>query len=77
MDFKLTLGEVAAVENLSGVSIDSVAEAGTPKGKALAALVFVIKKRENPDFTFEDALNMDMEEALALIGDEETDAVKN
>lgn len=69
--FKLTLGEIAAVENLSGVAIDAITEAGTPKGKALAALAFVVKKRENPDFTFEDALNMSMDDAMALIGDDD------
>lgn len=70
---KLTLGEIAAVENLSGVAIDAIEDAGTPKGKALAALAFVIKKRENPDFTFENALDLDLEEAMALIGDNDVD----
>lgn len=56
----LTLGEVAAVENLSGVAIDQLGEAGVPKGKLYAALVFVMNKRHNPEYTFEDALNMDM-----------------
>lgn len=75
---KLTLGEVAAVEDLSGISIDAIADTGTPKGRALAALVMVIKNRTNPEFTFNDALNMDMGEAAALVNfDDETDEVKN
>lgn len=77
MGFKLTLGEIAAVENLAGVSIDSIGQDETPKGKAMAALVFITKKRDNPDFTFEDALNMDMDEALAIISDEEDPKDKN
>lgn len=73
MDFRLTLGEIAAVEDLSGISIDQIQEAGVPKGKALAALVMVVKKRETPGFTFKDALAMDMQEAMALIGDDGDD----
>lgn len=75
MQKRLTLGEIAAIENLSGVSIDSLMDEGTPKGKALAALVFVAKKREDPDFTFDDALNTDMDEAMEIVnatmGDED------
>lgn len=77
MGFKLTLGEIAAVENLAGVSIDAIGQDETPKGKAMAALVFVTKKRDNPDFTFDDALNMDMDEALAIISDEDDPKDKN
>lgn len=75
--FKLTLGEVAAVESLSGVAIDEIADAGTPKGKALAALVFVMKKRANPDFTFEMALDTDMDEAMAIVNPDEDPKSQN
>ena len=65
---KLTLGDVAAVESLSGMSISAIGDDEQPKGKALAALVFVIKRKSDSDFTFEDAMNMTMEEASEVLG---------
>jgi hypothetical protein len=56
----LTLGEVAAVESLSGLAIDQLGEAGVPKGRLYAAIIFVLNKRANPDYTFDDAMNLDM-----------------
>ncbi len=31
-------------------------QADKPKGKMLAAIAYVVKRRDNPDFTWEDAL---------------------
>jgi hypothetical protein len=56
----LTLGEVAAVEDLSGLAIDQLGEEGVKKGRLYAAIIFVLNKRANPDYKFEDALNLDM-----------------
>lgn len=72
----LTLGEVAFIEDLSGMSISSIADADMPKGKALAAVVTVAKRRAGqPDFKFNDALKVPMSEVNALLGlgEEETD----
>lgn len=65
---KLTLGEIAAVENLAGVGMGVLGDEEAPKGKLLAALVFVVKKRSNSEFTFEDAMNVDMETAMETLG---------
>lgn len=65
---KLTLGEVAAIEDLSGTAISAVSEQ-TPQGKFLAALVMVAKRRSGePTFTFNQALAMPMVEANELLG---------
>ncbi|MFL0202114.1 hypothetical protein ACHFI2_16145, partial [Exiguobacterium acetylicum] len=57
---RLTLGEVAKIEQLSGFSISSLSDE-TPQGNFLAALVMVAKRRSGePAFTFEDALNVPM-----------------
>jgi len=64
----LTLGEVALVEEKAQVSIDLATADETPKGKVLAALVYVFKRREDPKFTFTDALDMDLESAQAFLG---------
>lgn len=71
---KLTLGEIDKVESLAGVSISQLGEDGTPKGKMLAALAFVAKRREEmgaglpPKFSWNDALELTIDEANALIG---------
>jgi hypothetical protein len=51
----LTIAEMVEIEERTGLSIDSLGEAGIPKGKVLQAMAFIIKKRENPDFTWEEA----------------------
>lgn len=71
---KLTLGEIDKVESLAGVSISQLGEDETPKGKMLAALAFVAKRREEmaaglpPKFSWNDALELTIDEANALIG---------
>ena len=63
---QLTLGEVAKVEDLTGRQFDDNAQ---PRGRYLIALVYVLKRRDNPDFTYEDAENLDANEAGDLIND--------
>lgn len=76
MDIKnLTMGEISKVEELSGLPIGALAEDDKPKGKLMAALAFVIKRREDPKFTLESANNMTMEEITALLLGED-DSVK-
>jgi hypothetical protein len=68
-DFEgLTLNEVETIENLTGVSIDLVAADGAPKGKNLKAIIFVMKRRENPNFTIDEAGNFSIKDAMALFG---------
>ena len=72
-DFEsLTLEEVELIENLTNTSIDEAFQNGKPKGKALSAFVWVVQKRDNPNYKMEDAKKMSLKQALALIkGDEE------
>jgi len=72
-DFEsLTLQEVEIIENLTNSSIDEAFSNGKPKGKALSAFVWVVMKRNNPGYKMEDAKNISLKEALAMIkGDEE------
>lgn len=69
MPKSLTLGETAQVEEISGQSIADLDNPTAPKSRLLGALVMVIKKRTNPDFTLEDAWSMDTTEAADLIAD--------
>jgi hypothetical protein len=49
----LTLDEVEEVETILGGSIDSVLAGGQPKGRALKAIVYIFKRREDPAVTME------------------------
>jgi hypothetical protein len=72
-DFEsLTLEEVELIENLTNSSIDEAFANGKPKGKALAAFVWVVMKRDNPNYKMEEAKKISLKEALGMIkGDEE------
>lgn len=54
----LRVHEIETIEEVIGTSIDEAFGAGAPRGKALRALGYVIKRRDNPDFTLEDAGNL-------------------
>lgn len=71
-DFEsLTLEEVELIENLTNSSIDEAFGNGKPKGKALAAFVWVVRKRNDPSYKMEDAKKLSLKDALAMIqGDE-------
>lgn len=73
---KLTLGEIAKFEDLANCSVDMLERTETPKGKALAALAFVIKRRTgDPKFTWAQAQELTMTEAQEIlgIGDDDTE----
>lgn len=65
---KLTLGEIAKVEELSGISINEIGSGHSPQAKAMAALVFVMKRREDQSFTFKDAMDLNMDEVNEILG---------
>jgi len=68
----LTLDEVETIENLSGRAMDELMDAGQLKGKALKAIIWVVRKREDPNFKMEDAGKVSVAEALDLFkGDAE------
>lgn len=74
MDIKtLTLGEVSKIEELSGLPLSALAEDDKPKGKLLAALALVIKRREDPKFTYEMASQMTTQDVMTLIDSDEVD----
>ncbi|TCU48346.1 hypothetical protein [Curtobacterium sp. PhB146] len=65
---KLTLGEIEKVEDISRLSIDQIGEDGVPKARMLSALVYVIKRREDPTFQFDQAREFTQDQALELLG---------
>lgn len=51
----LTLGEVETIEDIVGKPFSQVFSNGGVSAKAAVALVYVVKRRANPDFTLEEA----------------------
>ena len=72
---KLTLGEIAKVEELGGISINEIGAAGRPQAKAMAALAFVMKRREDQSFTFKDAMDLNMDEVNEILGLDEEEVI--
>lgn len=52
---ELKVREIIAIEDALGESIDTAFAAGKPKGRVLQAIGLVMKQREDPNFTLEDA----------------------
>jgi hypothetical protein len=67
---KLTFGEIIEIEEKSGVEFSTVLNGGVPPTKALAALVWVLLRRDQPDLTWDDALKLELNSADDLFVDE-------
>lgn len=67
MNFEtLTLEETETLEQLTGFSIDSLMDTGNPRGKVLKCFVWIIKKRNDPNYTIEQASKVTLKEAFAI-----------
>jgi hypothetical protein len=74
IDFNsMTLNEIELIENLTSRNIDSIMAEDAPRGRVFKAIIFVYKKRTDPNYTFEQAGSLSLEEASALFGGEDTD----
>ena len=51
----LTGNEIIAFEELSDMPFDVIGDPTQKKGRALVALACIIKRRDQPDYTFEEA----------------------
>jgi|TARA_R110002051_G_scaffold295592_2_gene361402 hypothetical protein len=51
----LTIGEIEEIEELTGRSIQSIQDPEAPMGSTLRVLAYIIKRRDNPEFTLEEA----------------------
>ena len=68
MDFQtLTLGEISKIEEISGLPLSAMADEDKPKGKQMAAVAFIIMKREDPTFTMKQAEALTFTEVTALM----------
>lgn len=51
----LKIREIEEIEEILGEAMDVAFAQGRPKGKALRAVGYILRRRDNPDFTLEDA----------------------
>jgi hypothetical protein len=56
----ITLGELEQIEDITGRNVVSELGRGQPSAKTMTALVYIFKRRLDPDFTIDDAKNMDV-----------------
>lgn len=66
----LTLEEVETIEQLTGLSIDTIMDAGKPRGKVLRSFVWIMGKRANPSYSIEDAGKVSLTEAVKMFNGE-------
>lgn len=64
----LTVAEVAKIEELSGQPITAFEDENRPKALPMAALAFVIKRREDSTFTWNKALELPFSDLSVIIG---------
>ena len=69
---ELTLGDVAEVEELSGQPLAALGDSNAPKGKLMVALAWIIKRKEDPKFTYEHAKKLTMDEIEGLFDENPT-----
>lgn len=67
MSKSLTIGEVAKVEELSGLSAAQFEDNDKPRALLAAAMAYVIRRREDPKVKFADLLDMDVEAVEAIV----------
>lgn len=63
----LTLGEVSKIEEISGLPLSAMADEDKPKGKQMAAIAFILMKREDATFTLKQAEALTFSEVTALL----------
>jgi hypothetical protein len=64
---ELTLGEIETIEEIVGRDVLRELGRGTPGAKTLIAVVYVIKRRSDPDITLDDVRRMNVN-ALRISG---------
>jgi hypothetical protein len=64
----LTVGEMAEVERISGVSLTAMGDATAPKAGLFMALAYVARRREDREFTLDDAKAMTISDIGDILG---------
>ncbi len=65
---KCTLQEISDIERLAGTGIAVLAEPTKPRGKLLAAMLYIHRRRHIKGYKWNDAMNVPLDEALTVLG---------
>lgn len=72
MEFEdITLGEIAEIEDYANLPFSDIAEERIGVIKLRIALAWIIKRRENPEFTIADAEKLTPGDFATLFGDDD------
>ena len=63
---KVTVGDIVDIEETVGMPWDDIVDMDSPPTKVLLAMLWIVKRRDNPEFTLEDARNTPLAEVQAL-----------
>lgn len=63
---ELTLDEVEEIELLTDRSIDSIMDDGAPRGRTFKVIIWVLRKRTDPNYTLQDAGKVSLAEAAEM-----------
>lgn len=63
---KVTLGDIVDIEEVCGLPWDDILDMDGLPTKVLLAMVWVAKRRDNPDFTLDDARQTPVAEIQAM-----------
>lgn len=63
----LTIGEIATVEKISGVSLTQIKDPAAPKARLMIAVAYVTRKRAEPKTKLADIEAMTMAEITAIV----------
>lgn len=65
----LTIEEIELLEEKTGVPIDEIGGKGIKKGTMLRTMAYIMKRRENPEFTWEEAGKLRISAGQAPLGE--------
>lgn len=66
----LTIDDIAEVEGLAGQPLADLSNPAAMKGKLMKAVVFVLRRRDNPEFTFADAGRLTLTEMNEVLDED-------
>ena len=62
----LTFREMIDFEDIAQVPLDEFVDKGTKKSRALLALTFISMRRQNPDVTLDEVMDLEVQETVDL-----------
>ena len=72
---KVTVGDIVDIEETVGMPWDDIVDMDTPPTKVVLAMLWVVRRRQDPSFTLDDARQLPLSEVQSLsVGSDPTGA---